>query len=676
MTPIKITQVSPSSHLLQEVIRLGDDNVTTLGFLPHAAFNQYAENDGILAAVDEAENLAGYLLYRMPRTANHATIAHFCVNSDYRGQGIAEQLFAELCERTKLLHGIDLHCRRDYEDANRLWRRLGFRPLGEKRGRGKQDTTLTRWWYQHPHITLFDLVPPADQKIKVVIDANIFFDFCNPDHAPVESRSLIADWLSSQVEYVVTPELAIEINRQERPNVRQHHQRKQQIYEKIDAPHAQFLEVESELRRKYPDRVTDNALSDLAHLAWTIVASNVGFLVTRDADDLLSIAFEIYERYQVRIFRPADLILHLDELERVKEYQNMRLAGTNLSIRQVKAQEDTRLADVFQYSDKENRSAFLTCIRDLLSNPTVTPCYMVEDEGVPLILFSYQRPAYELHVPLFRINTKSPQKRLVRYLLLRFVTTSAQEGCLFTCITENILHPIVEEALQEDAFQHTHDRWIKPNLFVASSAANVATDFENSLEMHPEIRPYYTMHLQVLRQPEALSNAKVISEIERVLFPAKIADAEITSVIIPIEETWISMWFDEELAAAKLFGADKQRAFNREGVYYSKANRAGLPIPGRLLWYVTKKNGVQGSSSVRACARLDEIVTGSARDLFQQYKHLGIYEWNDLLRLASKDPEARLTAFRFSDPQLFKHPVTFTELTDIYMNETGKNPPI
>ncbi len=131
------------------------------------------------------------------------------------------------------------------------------------------------------------------------------------------------------------------------------------------------------------------------------------------------------------------------------------------------------------------------------------------------------------------------------------------------------------------------------------------------------------------------------------------------------------MWLDEELASATLFGADR-RAFNREGVYYSKAKRGGLPAPGRIVWYVKKNENVPSTSCVRASAQLDEIIVGSANDLFQQYRHLGILEWEQLLKYADNNPEELFTAFRFSDLELFKHPVDRETLNRLYKNETGK----
>lgn len=670
MATLRIIDVKPNSPILHDVISLGDENSETLGFLSRETYRQYAEKGNLIAAIEENGNLVGYVIYRTLRKANYAVIVHFCVSTRFRGPTSINLLFDALRDRTKLLNGLFLKCRHDFRNATRMWQYLGFEPIGEVRGRGKQETTLTKWWYRHPHASLFDLLPTDDEQILVTIDGPIFFDLCDPSAAP-ESQSLVADWLPTQLEYLITPELSNEINAVSSSRARQEYKKREQSYNKADATIDDFGTKERMLRASYPALRSAKASSSLKHLAWTIADSRSGIFVTGN-EELLAVAFDIHEHYQMRILRPSDLILHLDELSRKSEYQHMRLAGTDLNIRQIKSQEDTQLAEIFHFNS-ETTDDFLRALRVYLTNPTAATCYVVEDAGLPLALFVYRRVGNDLDIPLFRINSKLRQKVLIRYLLLRFITKSAGEGRLFTIVTDSKLHPEIEEALQEDIFQRVGTSWIKPNLAIVAKGAEVADVLDKALDNHMELRPYYETHLQVLRQPTSFEDSKLMSDMERILHPAKITDANLPAVLIPIDDTWMSMWFDEELASGTLFGADRQRALNREGVYYSKARRGGLPIPGRILWYVKKNENVSGTSCVRASARLDEIIVGPANEMFQQYKQLGILEWQQLLKYTGNQPDAHITVFRFSDLELFKHPVDKDKLFKIYNTETGKD---
>jgi hypothetical protein len=73
------------------------------------------------------------------------------------------------------------------------------------------------------------------------------------------------------------------------------------------------------------------------------------------------------------------------------------------------------------------------------------------------------------------------------------------------------------------------------------------------------------------------------SEIERMLWPAKISDAEIPTFIVPIRATWAQNLFDEGLANQELFGARPELVLKREQVYYRANQPCGLETPGRIL---------------------------------------------------------------------------------------------
>jgi hypothetical protein len=668
MANYNVINVQLTAPILRDVISLGDDNAATLGFLSHSTYEQYAAKGNIIAAIDANNTLVGYVIYRTLRKSNYAVIVHFCISPKFRGPASIRSLFQALCERTKLLHGLFLKCRRDFTNANKLWETLGFRPLGDVRGRGKQETVLTKWWYQHRHATLFDLLPIAEEQTRVALDGEIFFDLLDPSSSLEESKALEADWLPTQLEYLITPQLLHEINAQQPTSIRQIARKRAEAYEKVEAPVDQQRTVERELRHQFTDLA--GAGNSLKHLAYVIADATCQIFVTRNSA-LLNRALEITTLYKVRILRPSDLVLHLDELSRMSEYKDMRLAGTDLNIRQIKSQEDTQLAKAF-HATSETGATFLDTLRNYLANPGTYVCYLVEDAETPVALFIYYITDKSLRIPLFRINPETQSRTLARYLLLRFITKSATERKLYTVISDSHLTDLIKAILQEDVFQQVDQEWVKPTLATIRPGSQIAELLDSTLQEYPELLSYYGTHLELLRQPENLEDARLMSDIERILHPTKISDANLPAVLMPIDHTWMSMWFDEELAGATLFGADRQRALNREGVYFSSAKRGNLPTPGRILWYVKKNQNVPGTSCVRASSRLDEIVVGSASDMFQQYGHLGILGWEELLRYVNNDPNAVITVFRFSDMELFSNPVSNKTLNDLYKTETGK----
>jgi hypothetical protein len=152
------------------------------------------------------------------------------------------------------------------------------------------------------------------------------------------------------------------------------------------------------------------------------------------------------------------------------------------------------------------------------------------------------------------------------------------------------------------------------------------------------------------------------AQIERALWPAKIIDADLPSFIVPIRPEWAEHFFDEELASSRLFGLRHDLHFGREAVYYRAKQISGLKFPGRILWYVSQGNEKTGSMSVKACSCLDEIVIGKPKDLYKQFRRLGIYEWRNVWELADKNLEKEIMAVRFSDTERFHTPVSLQEL--------------
>src|SRR5258708_29096346 len=116
----------------------------------------------------------------------------------------------------------------------KMLRFAAFLPPSDVRGRGKQETTLTKWWFQHPHASLFDLLLVDEEQIKVAIDGQIFFDLFDPSNGPKESQSLLAHWLPTQLEYSITPEISHEINALPSNSSRQAYRKRERSYTKAN----------------------------------------------------------------------------------------------------------------------------------------------------------------------------------------------------------------------------------------------------------------------------------------------------------------------------------------------------------------------------------------------------------------------------------------------------------
>ncbi|MCD8032040.1 MAG: hypothetical protein LUF85_14780 [Bacteroides sp.] len=64
-------------------------------------------------------------------------------------------------------------------------------------------------------------------------------------------------------------------------------------------------------------------------------------------------------------------------------------------------------------------------------------------------------------------------------------------------------------------------------------------------------------------------------------------------------------------------------------------------------------------------------MTGKPKDLFRQNKHYGIYEWKNIYELCKNNIENPIRALRFSGTEVFKKPVNYQKVREIFV-ENGK----
>jgi predicted nucleic acid-binding protein/GNAT superfamily N-acetyltransferase len=671
---MKIVAIDEISSHLEKVIELAQANNATLGFLPKGAFIGYATRKQILVALDDKKNVLGYVLYGTNRKNMLVYIVHLCVRRSQRGKGVAKALFDELKKATKdAFRGIRVRCRRDYE-ASTLWPKLGFVATDEMPGRSKRGTKLTIWWFDHGHPTLFTLADErrTQSKLKVAIDANIFYQLQDPPTSSnEESQSLLADWLQENVELCVTNEILNEINRHPDEDERKRGRAFASTFFRLTSTDDEFQKINEDLRDFFPEQMSTSDESDLRQLAWSI-AADVQFFVTRDRE-LLKEDDEIYGRFGTRIVRPSDLVINQDRLMREIEYQPARLAGSQIKIERVHSGQSSSLEETFRAPQEETKAELRQRLQPCLADPHIFEAAIVQSAEQPLALIVYGRQNQrELEIPVFRVMRGSLSATLSRYLVLRTVLISSGEERVLTKVTDTRLSDDVIDALQESGFVFTDGIWIKANLSVVETVEELASRLASLSNHFPQTSQYFQEMINVLKTAHPTNNIQLLLRIERSLWPAKITDIDIPAFVVPIWPVWAMHLFDPDIARQDLFGAEPSLIFNVENVYYRASRPKVLSAPARILWYISKGKGkYQGAMSIRACSYLDEVVIDKPKDLFSRFRRLGIYQWEDVFRVAKERIAQEIMAFRFSSTEVFKTPIHRDDLQKIWEEETG-----
>jgi len=659
--------ISRDSPFLDSVKVLWRKHADTLGFFPDGAFEEYAAKKQIVVAVDNSGAFLGYLLFRITPSRNDASIVHLCVDPNKQRQGIAALLVKELIQQTKILRGISLRCRRDFQ-ASKLWPALGFIPVSERAGKSSIGSILTHWWYGHNHSDLVSLAQEQEleQKLKVVIDANVFFDLRKKSNE--ESMALDADWLEDSIAICITDEMLNEINRSPSGQERIESRNFASQFPTLPFIQDDFDNINALLGKYYPANPTDRDKSDFAHLAKAISA-HAEFFVTRD-DAVLNSGDKLYDEFSISVLRPSDLIIEIDSLSRKREYQPARLAGTLYEISKVQSKQESLLIKTFQnQSDGEKRTNLKDQLRRLLSSPHDTECLVAwTHEKKPVGLIAYNcGDADTLDVSLLRaIPTHPLYASIIRFLISLIVKKALSKQCQIIQVSDLHLDGKTKEALVEDHFVLTNTIWLKLSLPFHSEKSVALTRLGELGMSHPHLERRCKDFQDIFSDPIASNDPTIIWKIEDALWPIKITDSNIPCFIVPIQPQWALHLFDEHLANRDFFGAKIDLGLNREGVYYrAKANSSGLSAPARILWYVSQNNRHPESGCVRAHSRLDEVLLGTPKLLYRKFQRLGIYNWKDVFAKANNNLDNPIMALRFCKTEMLDNPYPWNKVTQL-----------
>lgn len=664
-----IKSIGHRDEMLHQVIALGDKNKQTLGMLPEGAFHQHARNKTILAAVDEGK-LAGYLLYRISQKKRLVSITHLCVSSEYQGKGLAVSLLQELKDKYKdIFSGIALTCRADYVHASQLWEKFGFKARAKKRSRAKKaEYYLVKWIYDFGNPNLFSDLPIESQKIRAVLDSSVLIPLSEADaRVNVDVQALNADWLEEEADYLCTQEIFNELNRDENLDRAQKTREFLKKFEVLNFRPDKRDEIVEELNILLPGK-TSNDESDRKQLAETI-SSGTTYFITLD-QELLDLSDTLYEKYSLEVLRPAEFVLLIDEISNSFDYRSFRLAGANYDTAKLRGEDIEPLVRCFcgtvaNETRQDLRRIISECTKDVSSGFVK----VVKDKKTePIAIYGLQFNKSELTIELIRVKKSNISAVLFQQLIRDVIFLSVAKGWNLIVMKEPNLSDEEKLILKSMGFDFRGRKWEKICLSGIIPLDYVLSD--------PIIKDRFNIP-EIARGMEAAAASKttLMVELERKLWPLKIADLEIPIYIIPIRPLWAGQLFDFHLANVSLFGAMESLVWSRENIYYRSVNPVSEKAPARILWYVSSEEKVIGrSKGIAATSYLDEVYVDRAKEIFRKYKRFGVYEWKDIYNLAGGAVLSEIKALKFSDTEVFKNIIHLDKINDIMLkNHRPKN---
>lgn len=632
-TGMEITEVTPASTVFQDVLLLGKANRRYLGFLPDAGFADRARK-GTLLVARAGDTTLGYILYDLP--SDRVKIIHLCIDKAQRAGGLARGLVDAVSNRHADRRGLELACRRDFP-ADKMWEKLGFRPVAERPGRSRAGLPLTIWHRPHDHEDLFTIVD--EPRELSAIDNNIFKDLTSSRPQGRVTRHLNTDWVAEMVELCATDELHHEINKCSEAKERSAMLAQASAFRVIAGAQFRWRELEPTVAELAPEAGD----ADHRHVA-KAVAGGATYFVTRDGK-LLDGGPGLEQRLGIVVIRPEDLITRLDHLRSAGRYEPEALQGTSVVMHGPADLEQKQFASSFlNYGAGERTKTLNEALRSALAAPgTHTVRVFTAEDGHYLGAVVLAQHDDRIEILLMRVSGAGRLERAIaRQLAFLPRQMAAEHGVERVVIADPHPSTVVVRALEDESY--APDAAGVLTCVVKRGLVDIAHVTDANDREHPRV---------------------VAAGLERRWWPLKIAGAELPTFMVPIHPSWAEQLFDTDLASATLFGRRDDLGLSREHVYYRGPGwSGGISEPARILWYV--KGGVRGhpEGELRAISQLSEVVLGRPKTLHQRFARLGT--WSEKQVCDAANAKNRVMALRLVDTELFESPILLAELREIY----------
>lgn len=658
---MEIQIINHKSKWLSAVQNLGDTASLTVGFLPREAYSDYARKGHILVVV-EGEQLLAYTMFRFKK--NSIVIVHLCVDPRFRRRGIPSRMLDWLLEQNKdYISHIQLACRRDYH-LEQFWQKLGFSAVAEKAGRATNDRTiLTIWVRENPECKdLFVALESANtDKALVVLDTNIVIDLCDGDSN--ESNYLLQSYLGSYAEFRISRYVVNEINQNNDPTVRNKHRdyakEHYPVLENIDEE--VFQRVRGDLLQKRNAAEYSNTWYDIVHIAQAVAAGGEVF-ITRDGGWLNNDLSEyVDQHYGLRILSPGEFVNSIDELNAPSDYSPLKLAGLGLDYSKMHSSDFAVTVATFFQRYGTKKTEFEKKLRQWIGSPDGYTVMLIKAEGTPVCLVVHKTQNTTINVETLLINPAkirpSLQSTFLKRIAFKLLDDAHKANAKGIRITKKGLPEDICNSLRDCGFFDDSDSLLR----VINTEVVQAKEMQ-AVDILPDNSPLNMAIERFMRDYSVgTSSPEQVVSLEKALWPMKLAGINMQCVIVPIKADYAVQLFDENLYNQEFswFENDKPvPALSIENAYFKTATHSIPWAPARVLWYVSSSNYI-GTPAIRACSYLDRVERGTAKELFERYKRLGVLEWRDLQKLGVK---GNVATYVFSYTELFENPVGLDEV--------------
>lgn len=637
---IAIVSIDKDQDLLPEVIALGDSQRKFLGFLPEGAFADFARRGWILLAKTAANAVVGYAAYRMTQNAE-CHLVHLCVDPDCRNEGIGTKLLTELKRRTSSLYRVILRCRRDYK-LEPFWQANGFSPIGEVPGRANFGTILTVWEYVH-HPRLFAFQKRHDVE-HVVVDINVVIAAHFENN--LECQALFSDVSASRYVYCISKYSFAEANSSQDAQQRRRTRGVLAGYERVEL--CGDMDILSKVKEIVGQRNND------ANQIASSIYSGAKCFITLDAK-LYQKRDAIFNIFGLNIVTPTEFIVNFDSSLGGKYYSPAFTPFSNIVLADFDCIHEDDLFERYANSG-ERKADFRSRLACATKVDEGYYCKNIVSRNTEIGVCSGVIERDALVINLFRIKKELPHRNTITVHVVENIVRHAMAlgVARIKCVDASDARDI-ESLLLEAGFIPVGDQLVKI----------LAKGLLRDDEADRILLQYTDRSILAIGDSDA-----VRLDVEKYLWPAKLASLSLPVYVIPIKPGWAQKLLTPNGFHHLLFD-DTVAMEQCHRVYYRSAKGINIKSPARIVWYVTSGKGGQPGKFVVGVSLLTSVVVDSAKKLFKEYKRLGVYEWKDL-RAHFSDEDDAVMALQFSRTEIFPKRIMLKDFQSIVKANDGK----
>ncbi len=655
-----------------------DSERTALGFLPHPAYAESAEQRKlILLLAQENDDLtyAGHLLFG--GIFPNLRVRQICVASQFRNQGHATTLLRALIAQAEKEGYLNIvaNVATDLTGANSFYQKNGFLVSRLKAGGATRNRTINVRVLQlstpslislmvEPKPTIFNL-PRLNKKTPetpiYAIDLNVFFDAIKDRPRSSDAGAVIAAALRHEIRLAASQEFVAELERNSKDDSNDPVLSFARQIPNLPAQDKAEIEnlVQSIATIVFPEKakqqnLRQNDVSDVLHLAHAVAAGASGY-ITSDSK-VLRARDALITDFNLDVIGLSEFVALIETptteapipSKKAKHFQIQTPAAAQVLefLKSEQVDFDTFLGDA------NSSKSFRLLVQD--DEGTIGACIVLASPGI-------ERPSRTIVC----VRQDHPFSSTVAdFLLSESVRFCSQNGTCHISALDIPSHPITRRVALNQGFQNqfgstgtlgkisigaaiTENSWDRARLAVERLAG---------LQLQRDT-PHYDSGKIRITQADGIASEVSLFELETLLSPAIFAFPKRDAVVVPIARSF----------AADLLGTDNQYSlldvpeaqFLSRRTYFNTTRAVRAMIRGAAIaFYESGKRGGQGA--IVALGRIVEVTSIPVATIPEALGRGAVVE--DPSALISTD---RILATSFDNLVALKKPVPLETLRKI-----------